>query len=155
QLEPAETAPAGRVAALRILHHQALVVALPSSVKDPVQLGGVEGADQVGEHKGGGEVELLEQPAPLAQRFGQQVAPVQVEHIEGDEDDRDLGEQGRADDLATKPVLEFEEGEYDSVLVREQLTVQQHVMRDRSGRGHDFGKGGGHLIEVARVDDDP
>ena len=52
-------------------------------------------------------------------------------------------------------MLEFEEGEHGTILVGEQLTVQQDVVRHRSGSGDHFGKGGGHLVEIARVEDDP
>src|SRR6202022_408112 len=143
--------PAGRVPALWILDHQALVVSQARSIKDPVQLGGIEGADQVGEHEGGGEVERLEQPAPLAQRLGQQVPPVEVQQIKGDEDDRDLGEQLRADDLAPQSVLQLEKWEDDAVFEGEQLPVQQDVMGHRSRRGNHLRKGGGHLVEITRV----
>ncbi len=155
QLEPAEPAAARCVAALRVLHHQALVVSQPGAIKDPVQLGSIEGADQVGEHEGGGEVERLEQPAPFAQRLGQQVPSVEVQQVEGDEDDRHLGEQLRADDLTPEPVLQLEKRKHDTVFEGEELAVQQDVVGHCGGRGDDFGKGGGHLVQIARVEHDP
>ena len=41
QFQPAEPAPTGRVAALRILHHQALVVSGAGAFEDAIELDGV------------------------------------------------------------------------------------------------------------------
>ena len=52
-------------------------------------------------------------------------------------------------------MLQFEEGADDAILEREQLAVEQDVVRNRRGRCHHLGKGGRHLVEIARVEDDP
>src|SRR5207249_8064809 len=103
----------------------------------------------------GGETQLLEQPPSLAERLFKQIASVQVQQVESDEDDRYLGEKLGAHDLTPESVLQLKEGTHDAVFEREQFAVEQDVLRDRSGGGRHLGKGGGHLVEVARVEDDP
>ena len=146
QLQPAETAAARRVAALRIFDHQPLVVARPCGVEDLIQLRGVGGPDEVGEHEGGGKAEILEQPAAFPQRLPQQVARIEIEQVEGDEGHRHLLQELGADHLAAQSVLQLEEGPNPAVAECQDLAIEQDVVGQLAGRVDHLREGARHVV---------
>ena len=149
QFQPAQPAPPGRVLTGRVFDHQALIVPGPRRIENPVELLRGVRLDEIGQHEWRRKVELVEQPPPFAEWLLQQIATVQVQHVEGDEDDRHVGQELSADHLAPQSVLQLKEGAHDAALECQQLAVEQDIVRHDTGRGHHLGKGGRHLVEIA------
>ena len=93
--------------------------------------------------------EPFEKLASRRERFVEQHPSVEPQHVEDDEHDRHLAPQLRIDLLATEPALQLEEPQHAPVAMRQNLTVEQHVVSDSRGGLDELGKRRRRLFQVA------
>src|SRR6266700_5069557 len=124
-MPPCDPTPAGRVRALRVLDHEALVSALARVGKAPVEVVRAGRLFEPGQEERMLQAQPFEKTAALVERLIEYRPAVEIEQIEDDQHHRHLAPHLVRDDLAAEASLEVEEPQHASITMGKHLAVEE------------------------------